>query len=65
MYQQQGIPYTVVARYANGTALDMAFNTWLTIDSTSADTPNGTVTIDIDQRNLGSYTTGNWLDVLV
>ena len=53
--QDQGVPYNMTVKYANGTEFDLAANTWMTVDYSSLGIGNSTVTVTINTDSLGPY----------
>ena len=53
--QDQGVPYNMTVKYANGTTFDLTANTWMTVDYSSLSTGNSTVTVTINTDSLGPY----------
>ena len=53
--QDQGVPYNMTVKYADGTAFDLTANTWMTVDYSSLGIGNSTVTVTINTDSLGPY----------
>ena len=45
----------MTVKYANGTVFDLAANTWMTVDYSSLDIGNSTVTVTVNTDSLGPY----------
>ena len=53
--QDQGVPYNMTVKYANGTTFDLTANTWMTVDYSNLDIDNSTVTVTINTNSFGLY----------
>ena len=53
--QDQGVPYNMTVKYANGTTFNLAANTWMTVDYSNLDIDNSTVTVTINTNSFGLY----------
>ena len=53
--QDQGVPYNMTVKYADGTSFDLTANTWMTVDYSGLGIGNSTVTVTINSNSLGPY----------